>query len=166
MPFTDNPTSPARPSGWAGGWSNALTGMGHAQTDPSLSTVVSPPRAITEAEATALYRMGLSRRIVQLPAQEALRQGYTVTIDSKPVEPLTAWAEALPTHKEGALGLDAALCRWLEWWRIYGGSALLLICADNDPAAPLNENAPSLREIRVLSRHEISAPYTLSLIHI
>lgn len=155
-----SPVGPVRPEGYQGGWSNALTGMGFAQTDPSQSTHYAPPRAITEAEATALFRSGLSRRIVQLPSGEALRKGYDVLQDSQPVDALVAWASTLPTHREGALGLDPALVRWLELWRIYGGSAIVLVTGDGpDTSLPLNEASPRLQEIRVLSRYEIEPPW-------
>lgn len=159
--WTGSPTDPLRPaSDSGGGWRNPFTGMGLPATDPAQSTAFTALQPLTEQQATDLFRgSALARRVVSVPAADATREGFDVVWDGQDVDALIALIDKIPTHKEGARGVDEALRRWLEWWRLYGGAVIVLICADSeDTALPLDEANPRLQELRVKSRFEIEAP--------
>lgn len=150
-----NATAPTRPlDNQAQGWSNYLTGMGFAATDKGASTSYAAPVNLDEREVTEIYRGdGLARRVIDLPAAEALRQGYEVVADDAPLEDWAQWADGLEIGP-GERGLDLALERWLVWHRLYGGSALLLLTDSDLTAQPLGERE-RLAGLRVLSRYDL-----------
>lgn len=158
--YPPSATDPVRPSGsdvgW--GWANAMTGMGYGATDPTAHTAFTRAPVLTAAEAWGLYEGdGLASRVVSLPATEALRQGWDVTWegDEGASERVARWAAGLRIGPEER-GLQVALSRWLMWRSIFGGSVIVLVCADGRPtSAPLDEVAPNLRQLRVLSRWDV-----------
>lgn len=155
-------TSPVRPAGNAvgEGWVNALTGMGYAATDPSQATTIAPSPLLTAQQACDLYDGdGMAARVVDLPAQEALRQGWSVKWegDEGDAERVQQWADRLSVGPEGQRGLNVALEQWLRWRAQYGGAVVVLICADGrDTSEPLDESRPNLRALRVLSRYDLT----------
>lgn len=159
--YPPSATDPVRPSGqdvgW--GWVNPMTGMGFAATDPTAHTIFATAPVLTALEAWGLYEgEGLAARVAELPGNEALRQGYEVTWDGDDgaAERIEQWSAQLRISPEER-GLQVALSRWLLWRAVFGGSVLLLVCADGRPtSAPLDEASPQLKQIRVLSRHDLA----------
>lgn len=151
-----SPSSPTRPAETSMGWRNPLTGQGYASHDKTRSLSFGRPRDLTAQECWDLYQgEGLARRCVDLPVQEALRQGWTASWDGEQGE-ARAWAKALRVGRHEQ-GLDVALRRWLTWGDVFGGAAIVLLCADGRPTdQPLDEARPRLEQVRVLAAQELT----------
>lgn len=98
---------------------------------------------------------GLARRIVSLPAEEALRKGYEVKtggedIDDDTKRRLRSVMEDLDSNK--------TLINALEWDRLFGGCAVLMIADDGGTLEdPLN-----LSRLRRIERLDVYAPEDIS----
>lgn len=65
------------------GWVNFLTGLGLAQRDKKKNTIFSADGALDSTTLAELYRTdGFSKKIVDLPVYEMLREGFEVTGDT------------------------------------------------------------------------------------
>lgn len=128
------------------GWANVFTALGDATRDKRMGARFGVTR-VTELEAEELYRGDdMAARVIELPPNMALRNGFTVGISS-----LEAEGDALPTPKveqtdaaPGPTESDAheteeAIAAWLDelntiptliearcWERAYGGCAMLM----------------------------------------
>jgi len=121
----------------ADGWQNVLTGLGDYLRDKREYT--NPVADLISYDGlTTLYRgADLAQRIVDLPVEEALRQGWELKISD-----LDGVADALQ-GKLADLQTDPALFQAVQWQRLYGGGAILIGANDGqtDLSLPLNESA-------------------------
>jgi len=153
---TGSATSPSRPLPTvAQGWSNVQTGQGYAATDKGASSYFAQPVTLSEHEIVQLYEGdGLAARIIDLPAQEAVRQGVrVVTDDATLADEIDDWMASLE-YADGHHGLLQALERWERWRDLFGGSALVLITDEPDTRKPLRPGE-RLTRVRCLSRHQL-----------
>lgn len=101
---------------------NATTGLGG---DRDKGAVARPNTAIlplTDEELRVLFgHNGVSRRIVELPAERATRKGWSVP--------------DIPATEDERLHTWERVCDAMTWARLYGGSALLLVTEDDVPRA-------------------------------
>lgn len=101
---------------------NAYTGGGG---DRDKSAVARPNTAylpLTDEELRALFGYnGVSRRIVELPADRATRKGWSVP--------------EVPATEDERLRTWERVCDAMTWARLYGGSALLTVTEDDVPPA-------------------------------
>lgn len=101
---------------------NEITGLGG---DRDKGAVARPNTAIlplTDEELRVLFgHNGVSRRIVELPAERATRKGWSVP--------------DIPATEDERLHTWERVCDAMTWARLYGGSALLLVTEDDVPRA-------------------------------
>lgn len=134
----------------ADGWNNLLTGLGQSGIDKRMSTTFTRNQRMTQREQTDLYTCdGLAQRIISLPVQDMLREGFRV--DGDP--------ENICVGELESLGYMTALRRALLWARLYGGSAIVMGVDDGatDLQQPVNE--ASIRRIgflRTYDRYQVS----------
>jgi phage-related protein (TIGR01555 family) len=126
---------------WRGdGWSNVLTGLGTSSKDKRLGTSFGAGNGITWPEAMAMWREDdLAARVIEVPPNEMLRQGWRLCIGSD--RAAKDREEATVTLCD-ELGLDDKLALGLCYERAYGGGALFLGVRDGRMLTePVNENA-------------------------
>lgn len=114
------------------GWQNLLTRMG-TRGDPKSHTHMGAPVRLMEQELNFIYRSaGIGRRVVDIPAQEMVRQWVDIEGD----------AEGLILGEFARLRLKSECLRVLRWSRLHGGAVMVLIVQDGGTLAdPLFENA-------------------------
>lgn len=132
------------------GWSNFLTGLGIRGRDKNLATSFRMCYKFGQAELDEIYRAdGMSRRIVDLVAEEMVRQGWE--FENEPTGMLQVKLEEL--------NINATMMNMLRWARLYGGSLGVLGIADG---RPLNEpvNYAAIKELKwiyVYDRFSVSS---------
>lgn len=130
------------------GMMNVLTGLG-TQKDVSRAGTYAADPLLDKSTLEALFAGdGLGRRIVEMPAEEALRQWFKIEGDDGDV--ICGELEALDAAKHLA---DA-----LVWARLYGGAGIVRLINDGGNLDdPLNRD--SIRKVigyRVMDRHRIT----------
>ena len=141
------------------GYVNAVLGHGMMRQDPFASGRFGGSIngwLVDYREADNMFTFnGLARRIVSLPAEEALRKGYEVKaggeeIDDDTKRRLCSVMEDLDSNKK--------LINALEWDRLFGGCAVLMIADDGGTLEdPLN-----LSRLRRIERLDVYAPEDIS----
>jgi len=129
-----------RKSIWDGitldGWVNVLTGLGTIK-DKRTGGAPSIDLMTYDTLATLYRASDLAARIVELPANDMLREGFEARIsdDEDATEELGGYLE----EREA----ECALIEALKWKRAYGGAIILVGANDgsSDLSRPLNEEA-------------------------
>lgn len=115
----------------ADGLANALTGMGIAGRDKSMSTTTQPIVFLAQEELEGLYGEWLPRRIVDIYAEQATRKGFKVLFGgegaaAEEVVGIEQVIEDLYILENFMLAAKNS--------RLYGGAVLLLYIDDGRPA--------------------------------
>ena len=133
-------------------WEAALTGMGMEKTDARL-TSTARYKKYSQTEIEEIHACDdMFARIVELPAEDMMREGFEVVVPGKPElnQIIQEWMEERSLLDKIQQGLEMA--------RMYGGAALVLGINDGNLAKPLEklniENMKSLDYATLLHRHE------------
>lgn len=130
------------------GWASVLSGLNTFERDKRTRAHVVAATRLGRADLSALYESDdVCATIVDLPAEEMTRQGFSVICDDD--------AQELITDAIDGLNVDAVLTEAIKWSRLYGG-ALVLLGADDgqDPQYPLDlKRVKSLRFLTVIDRY-------------
>jgi phage-related protein (TIGR01555 family) len=137
------------------GLANALTGMGIAGRDKSLSTQTQPIIFLSQEELEGLYGEWLPRRIVDIYAEQATRKGFKVLFGGE------------GAAAEEVVGIEQVIedLYILENFmlasknsRLYGGSVILLYIDDGRPAdQPVDKSRIyAVEGMEVLDRWQIA----------
>lgn len=112
------------------GWGNVLTGLQNRQ-DPSINTKMQRENFLREQEASDIFVSdGIGRRIVEMPAEEALRPWLTVVADE---------GEEVCDYME-TLGIQKTITDAYVWARLFGGAGVVSLVQDGGNLdEPLNE---------------------------
>ena len=132
------------------GWSNLLTGLGARGRDKNVATVFRMCYKFGAAELDELYRAdGMSRRVVDLVAEEMVRQGWEIENDPS----------GMVQIRLEELNINCIMMNMLRWARLYGGSLGVLGVADGRPLdQPVNyNNIRELKWIHVYDRFSVSS---------
>lgn len=127
---------------------NLATGMGGCE-DKGQATVVIGKRFKNRGELEETYKdNALAGRIVDRPAKDATREGFTITGTDEGVD------FAVVSSDMEDLGFHTALTQALQWARLHGGSLLIPLVDDGQPMdKPLNIDAVKKFEgFRVVDR--------------
>jgi hypothetical protein len=134
-------------------WENIVTGIGHRGKDKRVDTVIvwDP---LSEIEADELYNgAALSRRIVDKIPEDSMREGIAWT-------GLDPDAKILMENEFDRLDLSTKITEGMQWGRLYGGAAGLLLVDDGAASLsqPLNsKNIRSFNGVTLLTRWELYA---------
>lgn len=132
-----------------GPYSNIFLGLGNNR-DRSSFTKHATSRLLSYQELEDLYCSdGFARRIVDIPADDMLRNGYEVEGVSDD--------EAIMAYLEN-INVNAKLSDALKWSSLYGGALMVMLVNDGGLLEdPLNENSiRELEELRVYDRWAVS----------
>lgn len=132
------------------GWSNILTGLGVRGRDKNRATTFCMDRKFGVSELDQIYRSdGMSRRVVDLIAEEMVREGWEIENDD----------QKMIQVKLDELNINYIMMNMLRWARLYGGSLGVLGVADGRPLdQPLNMQAVrELKWIHVYDRFSVSS---------
>lgn len=129
------------------GWMNVLTGMGICGRDKKQNTTFRMSYIFNRSELDQMYRSdGNIRLIVDLFAQEMIRQGWEIEGDS----------EGKAVGKLEELNANQCLTDLIKWARLYGGGIAILGIEDGLPLdQPVDESAlRDIQWIRVFDRYQ------------
>nr|DAO21586.1 MAG TPA: Portal [Caudoviricetes sp.] len=116
------------------GFFNAFIGHGMKSRDPFANYIYTPSRMMTHQECADLFTYnGIAQKIIIAPADEAVKEGFT--LKNGPDELKDETAAVLSVLEE--LKWEQRFSTALSWDRLYGGGALLLMA--NDGAQTLEE---------------------------
>lgn len=136
------------------GLQNVFTGMGTSR-DKTTRTTVKPVSFMGHEELEGLYAHWLMRRIVDLVADEATREGFEILFGGEGVN-----AETLSGVEQSIEDLEilSAFNEAAKTSRLYGGSALLLYIDDGRPSdMPVDRNnIRAVEGMECLDRHQIA----------
>ena len=140
------------------GYVNTILGHGMKSRDPFAMGKFGGAESwlVDYREADNMYTFnGLARRIISLPAEDALRKGFDIKssgedIDKSTERKLKSRIEDLDVKKQLSLAL--------EWDRLHGGAAVLMIADDGGTLEdPLN-----LQRLRRIERLDVYEPEDIS----
>ena len=109
---------------------NVLTGLGLRGADSSVYDQFRRPRSLGDLEVEGLLTNALGKRIADLPAYEATREGFTLRATRSPDEQVAAKVAQYVSERSAELDLLGALREARYRARGYG-SALLVIGTDD-----------------------------------
>ena len=136
------------------GLQNVFTGMGTAR-DKTTRTSVKPVTFMNQEDLEGLYAHWLMRRIVDLVADEATREGFEILFGGEGVnaQTLSGVEQAIEDLEILQYFNEAA-----KTSRLYGGSALVLYIDDGRPSdMPVDlNNIRSVEGMDCLDRHQIA----------
>jgi len=136
------------------GLQNVFTGMGTSR-DKTTRTTVKPVTFMSHTELEGLYAHWLMRRVVDLVADEATREGFEILFGGEGVnaETLSGVEQAIEDLNILPFFNEAA-----KTSRLYGGSCLLLYIDDGRPAnMPVDRNnIRAVEGMECLDRHQIA----------
>lgn len=127
---------------------NWATGMGGCE-DFSNATVVVRKRFLQRGELQQTYKdNALAGRIINRPAEDAIREGFTITGTDESVD------FAVVSSDMEDLGFHVALLNSLKWSRLHGGALLIPLVNDGQPMdTPLSvEQIKKFNGFRVVDR--------------
>lgn len=129
-----------------------VTGLGDPLRDKS-SSLFYADRFLSDSELQASYRnTWLAKKIVNIPALDALRKWRAWQADQKQITLLEA--------EEKRLGLQQKVLQCKTLARLWGGAAIFIGTNDRDPSQPLeidNISKGGLTYLTVMSRREVVA---------
>ena len=129
------------------GYVNLINRWGTAQ-DSSEAYRFQPEQAVTDRELTTLYTdNGLFTKIIDAPAEEALKHGIDLGLNNPDVE-------GFVRRSLEALDWDEKAAAAIKWSRLYGGSMIVMLIDDGRGLdEPLNwKNIRSIDELYVFER--------------
>ena len=129
------------------GFFNAFIGHGMHGRDPFSNYIYTPSRMMTDWECADMFTYnGIAQKIITAPADEAVKEGFTLKDGEAEMEEQTKAVLSVMEDLEWEQRFSEAL----SWDRLYGGSAVLMMADDGtaELSEPLNESA--LRSIERL----------------
>ena len=129
------------------GFFNAFIGHGMHGRDPFSNYIYTPSRMMTDWECADMFTYnGIAQKIITAPADEAVKEGFTLKNGEEEMEEQTKAVLSVMEDLEWEQRFSEAL----SWDRLYGGSAVLMMADDGtaELSEPLNESA--LRSIERL----------------
>ena len=129
------------------GWGNALVGLERSM-DKRSRTTFDNFAVLTEDELGRMYvGDGLGRRVVDVVADDMVREWIDIEDDEK---------EVIPEMLEN-IGAEEAFSDALKWQRLYGGALIVVGAMDGQPLdAPLvSEKAKSIEWLKVVNMYDI-----------
>ncbi len=129
------------------GWMNVLTGLGICGRDKKQSAFFRITNIFNRSELDQMYRSdGVLRLIIDIFAQEMIRQGWEIEGDS----------DGKIVGKLEELSCNKAMANLIKWARLFGGSVCIMGIADGLPLdQPVDER--SIRDVqwlRVFDRYQ------------
>lgn len=137
------------------GFVNAFTGQGVKSRDPFASYSVDSEIPLYDKEIDNLYTYnGIARKIVEIPADDAVSEGFKLINGSDEIEQSKAVMSELEDIK-----WDNKFSEALSWERAMGGSAILMMINDGRRFdEPLDlKSADKIERLDVYSKQDISA---------
>jgi phage-related protein (TIGR01555 family) len=131
------------------GFTNAFLGSNIKGRDPFASTRYQPGHLLTDQQLAAMYYGdGLVRRIVDLPAEEAVKNWIKVCGDEE---------EELAIQMLDDLNAEEHFANAVRWSRLFGGSAILLSVNDGGTLEDeLRENnITEIETLKVYDKREV-----------
>lgn len=132
-----------------GPYENAFLNVGNSG-DRSAFTRAAAPRILQNTELDSLYEGdGFARRVVDMPAEEAVRAGYDIVgVEND---------GAVRAELENIRAMEK-LCDAMRWSALYGGAVVVMLINDGGTLEdPLEaEKAKALEQLRVYDRWQIS----------
>ena len=129
------------------GWTNLLTGLGQCGRDKKEYGFYRINRTFDRGELDQMYVAdGLMRLIIDIFAQEMVRQGFVIEGDS----------DGNVIAKLEELKINSVLTEFIKWARLYGGSIVLMGINDGRPLnEPVDENTlRSVDWLRIFDRYQ------------
>ncbi len=129
------------------GWMNVLTGLGVCGRDKKQSGAFLMTNIFNRSELDQMYRSdGVIRLIIDLFAQEMIRQGWELEGDS----------DGKIINKLEELQCNQAMTNLIKWARLYGGSICIMGIADGLPLdQPVDEaGIRNVQWLRVFDRYQ------------
>lgn len=120
------------------GFFNAFIGHGTHGRDPFSNYIYTPSRMMTDWECADMFSYnGIAQKIITAPADEAVKEGFTLKDGEAEMEEQT---KAVLSVMED-LEWEQRFAEALSWDRLYGGSAVLIMADDGTAglSEPLNE---------------------------
>lgn len=136
------------------GFVNAFTGQGVKSRDPFASYSVDSEIPLYDKEIDNLYTYnGIARKIVEIPADDAVSEGFKLINGSDEIEQSKAVMSELEDIK-----WDNKFSEALSWERAMGGSAILMMINDGRRFdEPLDiKSADRVERLDVYSKQDIS----------
>lgn len=132
-----------------GAYQNVFLSVGNSR-DRSAYTTVGSGRTFSSQELDTLYENdGFARRIIDLPAEEMVREGFEIENigDDDQIEAILE-----------ALQIETKLADALRWANLYGGALIVMLANDGGELTdPLNvERVKEVEALRVYDRWEVS----------
>ncbi len=139
----------------ADGYVNMLNKYGSAQDNSTAYSYV-VENIIPDETLTAQYESnGLFAKIIDIPAQEAVKKGFYLNIEDENVEEYIQ-------KRVKSLGWSVNAAQALKWSRLYGGAIGIMILNDgcDDLAIPVNwKNVNGVEEIVIYDRSCVTPDY-------
>lgn len=129
------------------GWMNVITGLGICGRDKKQSSFFRISNVFNRSELDQMYRSdGVLRLIIDLFAQEMIRQGWEVEGDT----------EGKIVAKLEELKVNQAMTNLIKWARLFGGSVCIMGIADGLPLdQPVDERGiRDVQWLRVFDRYQ------------
>ena len=138
----------------ADGFVNVLNRFNTAQ-DNSTHYTYEGEGLVPDAVLTEQYELGLFAKIIDAPAEEAVKHGFELGIKSPAIEEYVS-------DISDELNIEQGISQALKWARLYGGSiAVILIDDGRGLDEPLNMwRVKSIDDIRVYERSIVEPDYT------
>lgn len=136
------------------GWANVLKKIG-GKKDARSGATFSMGRDLDESELSALYaRDGFVRRVVNLPVNEMMRQGFDIVskdLEQSEIDGIMAEYKRLNAHK--------AIKKFLRWDRVFGGAVMVINANDGRLLSdPLEiESIKNIEWIKVFDRFRVNS---------
>jgi phage-related protein (TIGR01555 family) len=129
-------------------FANAVLGSGIKGKDPLSSTFYKSDRILADQELALLYNNALVRKIIDTPAEEAVKNWIEIEGDSE---------ECFAVQMLDDLNAEEHYANALRWSRLFGGSVILMTIDDGGTLEdPLNENnIMSVEALRVYDKREV-----------
>lgn len=129
------------------GWMNVLTGLGVCGRDKKQNAFFQITNIFNRGQLDQMYRSdGVVRLIIDLFAQEMVRQGWELEGDS----------DGKIVNKMEELKVNQAMINLIKWARLFGGSICIMGIADGLPLdMPVDEAAiRDVQWLRVFDRYQ------------
>lgn len=151
--MSDEPVTLVDESRLDGALINAVSGLGTTKDKSSYTAIIQQP-FLSQSELEALYMDPIPRRVVDLIADECVREHPTIRLGGDKTNPkIISDLEMMLDD----MRFYSKLVEVVKLQRLYGGAALLLLVDDGQPHdKPINENRiRAVRGVVPLSRHMI-----------
>lgn len=156
-----NVVDPSAAIAHADSWQNTLTGLGTTIDPLTRATQVSTRNLWrnTQTLETLYYEDDLCAKIVDLPVEAAMRQGWTPELPGADSEAgdVKDRAERI-MRRARELKADERIIEAARWGRLYGGGAILMAFGpeSGDPSFPRHATVrPRLKALTVFERDEL-----------